>query len=76
MIQDGIDISVGDVGVLGGKNVVGSVPDHGQHLVLVESHSLLVDQSALLNDKSIELQLHVSPLDDPLLDGVLGDEPE
>ena len=73
--QDVINVVICDSGILGAEHFVGTVANHGQHL-LVANFLVAVDQSALLDDNLVQVQLHLGPFHDPLLHSVLRDQPE
>ena len=60
---------------LGLKDVVRTISDSRHHLVLTH-RLLLLGQPALLDHKRVKVQLLHRPVQDLLLDRVLGDEPE
>ena len=56
-LKDGVDVVVGDLAVLGRKHVVGTVPNHGQHLIFTE-FGVLINQATCTTDSTLVAWLH------------------
>eukprot|EP00053_Salpingoeca_punica_P017129 m.163900 g.163900 ORF g.163900 m.163900 type:complete len:637 (-) comp17120_c0_seq4:1564-3474(-) len=74
-LEDGVNVLVGDGGVIAAEDALSAKLDHLQHFVLVQV-LLLIGKAALLNDEGVEAELHLSLFHNALFDCALGDETE
>lgn len=68
--QDGLNVVIGDSGILCAEHLICSMSNHAQHL-FVANLLVTVHQPSLLDNDLIQVQFHLGPLHYSLFDCVL-----